>query len=187
MQDGLRVAGDAAGKRVGQPECRAERQHRHRIGAADRGGERRNGAAHDVPVRIALRHHAPRCLGGDEDRARREPASLLDARPELSDCAELGNGEELILVGGEAEVDKAPCIVELDAALLQGAEIGDGGGERESELLRLGAARGMDHSAVGDGEGAGEALGGSIDDHPRKVPGDVRPWLRALPGHSDRA
>ena len=82
-QDGLRVAGDAARERVGQPERHAERQHGHGIGAADRGAERGDGAAHDVPVRIALGHHAPGSLGGDEGRPRLEPAGLLDARPQF--------------------------------------------------------------------------------------------------------
>ena len=80
-QNGLRVAGDAAGERIGQPKRRAERQHRHGIGAADRSAERGDGAAHDVPVRIALGHHAPGGLGGDEGGQGLEPARLLDARP----------------------------------------------------------------------------------------------------------
>ena len=66
-----------------------------------------------------------------------EPAGLLDARPELPDGAKLGDGQELILVGGEAEIDEAARIVERDAALLQRAEIGDRAREREGELLRL--------------------------------------------------
>ncbi len=65
--------------------------------------ERGDGAAHDVPVRIALGHHAPRRLGGDEGRLGLEPASVLDPRPELPEGAELGDGEELVLVGGETE------------------------------------------------------------------------------------
>ena len=80
-QDRLRVAGDAARERVGQPERRAERQHGDGIGAADRSAERGDGAAHDVAVRIALGHHAPRGLGGDEAGPRRKPACLLDTRP----------------------------------------------------------------------------------------------------------
>ena len=40
--------------------------------------------------------------------------------------AELGDGQELVLIGGKAEIDEAPRIVERDAALLQRAEIGDG-------------------------------------------------------------
>ncbi len=53
-------------KASGSAERRAEGQHRHRVGAADSSGERRDGAAHDVPVRIALGHHAPGGLGADE-------------------------------------------------------------------------------------------------------------------------
>ena len=64
-EDGLRVAGDAPGERIGNAERGAEGQHRDGIGAADGGGKCCDGAAHDVPVRIALGHHAPGRLGGD--------------------------------------------------------------------------------------------------------------------------
>ena len=58
-EDGLRVAGDAPRKTIGDAERRAERQHGDRIGAANGGGKGGDGAAHDVSVGIALGHHAP--------------------------------------------------------------------------------------------------------------------------------
>ncbi len=96
---------------------------------------------------------------GDEGRTRREPASLLDARPQLPQAAELGDGQELVLVGGEAEIDEATRIVERDAALLQRAEIVDRAAEREGQLLRLGAAGGVDRTAIGNGQGARRSPG----------------------------
>ncbi len=120
-----------------RPERSAVGQHGHGIGAAQSCGEDGDSAAHDIPVRIALGHHAPRGFGGDEGRARREAACLLDPRPEFSQGAELGDGQELILIGGEAEEDVAAGVIETDAAGLHGAEIGERGGEREGQLLRL--------------------------------------------------
>ena len=120
-QNGLRVAGDAARKRVREPKRSAERKHRYRVGAADGGGKCGDGPTHDVPVGVAPRHHAPGGLGGDDGARRLEPAGLLDARPKFSDRPELGDGEELILVRGEAKEDVAARIVELDAARFQRA------------------------------------------------------------------
>ncbi len=157
-ENGLGVAGDAAGEGVGQTEGSAERQHRHGVGAADRRGEGRDGAAHDVSVRIALGHHAPGRLGGDEGRLGVEPAGFLDARPKLPEAAELGDGEELVLIGGETEEDEAPRLVERHAAGLQRAEIGQRRRQGEGELLRFRATGRVDRPAVGDGERTGEAL-----------------------------
>ena len=106
---------------------------------------------------------------------RLEPAGLLDARPQFPQGAELGDGQELILVGGEAEIDEASRIVERDAALLQRAEIGDRRGKREGELLRFRTAGGMNDAPVGNGKRTGETLAGEIGDQSREIRGDVRP------------
>ena len=45
-----------------------------------------------------------------------EPAGLFDARPEFPKRAKLGDGQELIGVGGEAEFDHAARRIERDAA-----------------------------------------------------------------------
>ena len=114
-----------------------------------------------------------------------EPASLLDARPELPERAELGDGEELVLVGGEPEIDQAARVVERHAALLERAEIGDGDCEREGKLLRLRAACGMDGPAIGDGEGSGEALAREIGDERGQAARDVFPGERARSRQGD--
>ena len=62
----LGVARDAARKAVRQAERGGERQHRDRVGAAERGGEHGDRRAQHIHVRIAPRHHAPRGLGRDE-------------------------------------------------------------------------------------------------------------------------
>ena len=179
-QNGLRVAGNAAGEGVGHAKRRAERQHCYGICPTNRGGKRGDGAAHDVPMRIALGHHAPGGLGRDEGGQRLEPAGLLDPRPQFPHGAELGDGQELVLVGGEAEIDEAARIVEGDTALLERAQISDGAGKRESEFLRLRTAGRMDHPAVGDSKGTGETLAREIGDKSGKDRRDVLPRQRAV-------
>ena len=83
---------------------------------------------------------------------------MLDTRPKLSDRPELGDGEELVLVGGETEEDQPARVVKRHALRFERAKVGDGIGEREGKLLCLRAACGMHGSSVGDEEGAGEAL-----------------------------
>ena len=83
---------------------------------------------------------------------------MLDTRPKLSDRPELGDGEKLVLVGGETEEDQPARVVKRHALRFERAKVGDGIGEREGKLLRLRAAGGMHGSSVGDEEGTGEAL-----------------------------
>ena len=59
-------------KRSGRPSARGERQHRDGVGAAEAGGEDRDGRAQHVHVGVALGHHPPGGLGGDEGGLRRE-------------------------------------------------------------------------------------------------------------------
>ena len=54
------VAGDATAERVGQPERGVERQHGHRVRAADAGSERRDAGAQHVHPGVVLAHHRPR-------------------------------------------------------------------------------------------------------------------------------
>ena len=144
-------------KRSGRPMRGRERQHAHRIGAADAGGERGDGGAQHVHPRIAPGHHAPGGLGRDERRLRRKPAGLLDARPQRAKRAELGDGQELVGVGGEPEFDHAARGIERDAGAFERAEISDRDREHIGQLLRLRAAGVVDDAAVGGGERALEA------------------------------
>ena len=91
-----------------------------------------------------------------------KPAGLLDARPQFPQRAEFRDGEELVGIGGEAEIDHAARGIERHAAGFERAQIGDRGGEREGQLLRLRAAGIVDDAAVGDRERPAKALLGEL-------------------------
>ena len=110
-QDQLGVACDAARKAIGQPKRQRERQHRDRVGAAQTRGDDRDGRTQHVHVRV--RH--------DQGRHGFEPAGLLDARPQLSQRAKLGHGQEFVGVGTEAEIDHAPRGIQCASARLKRA------------------------------------------------------------------
>src|SRR5262245_47856519 len=118
---------------------------------------------------------------------RLKSARVFDTSPQLPQRTEFGNGEELILVGGKAEIDEAPLIIERDAAGLYGAKISHADGEREGKLLGLGATGCMHDSSVGNREGTGEALAGEVADQPGKDRRDVLPRNRALATRSNSA
>ena len=88
--------------------------------------------------RVIMRHAVSAATIG---RHRREAAGLLDARPQFADRAEFRDGEELVGIRREAEIDHAPRCIERDAAAFERAQIGDRTREREGKLLRLRAAR----------------------------------------------
>ncbi len=134
---------------------------------------------------VALGQHAPGGLGGDERRRRSQTAGLLDARPKLSQAAELGDGEELILVGGEPEIDIAACVFELDALRLECAQVGNRFRKNEAKLLRLRAARRMHRPAVGHGKRPGKTFVGETGDEPSDHWGEFGPMLlgTAANGH----
>ena len=137
------------------------------------------------PCAIALGQHAPGGLGGDGGRNGLEPASLFDPRPEFPQSSELGDGEELVLVGREPKVDGAPRVFELDAVRLERAQVGDGLGEHEAEFLRLRAAGGVDRPAVGHGKRTFEAFLYEASDETRDRWGKLAPRLlrAAANGH----
>ena len=139
-QDQLRVAREPAGEGVGKAERRRERQHRHAIGAADPGREGGDRAAQEIDPRVAPRRHAPRGLGVQPDRLRRDAAGFLDPRPEPTQRAQLRDGEELVGVGDHQEREGSARLGERQAGALEGAQIGDAGRKRGGELLRLARA-----------------------------------------------
>src|SRR5665811_1993938 len=143
---------------------------------------RGNGAAHDVSMRVALGHHAPCRLGGDEGSLRLQPAGFLHTRPQLAQGSELRGGEELVLVGRQAEEDETPRIVERHATVMGGTDISERGGQREGEFLRFRAAGRMHGPTIADGERSGEALALQLHEqgceHRRHVgPNDVVPAI----------
>ena len=118
-QDQLRVAREPAGEGVGKAERRRERQHRHAIGAADPGREGGDRAAQEIDPRVAPRRHAPRGLGVQPDRLRRDAAGFLDARPQPTQRAQLRDGEELVGVGDHQEREGSARLGERQAGALE--------------------------------------------------------------------
>ena len=116
------------------------RQHGDGVGAGEPGRKSRDGRAQHVHVGIALRQHAPGGIGGDEQRLRRQPASLLDARPQQPQRAEFCHRQKLVGIGGEPRIDHALRLLQRNAGAFDRAQIGDAAGEHEGELLHLGSA-----------------------------------------------
>ena len=146
--------------RPASPIACGEWQYRNGIGAAEAGGDRGDGLAQHVHVRVALRHHSPRGFGDDEGGLRRKPADLFDPRPKFPHRAELGDGEEFVGIGGKTEIDHAARVIERAAARFQRPKVGDGDSERIRQLLRFRAARIVDHPAVRGRERPAKALRG---------------------------
>ena len=151
-QHELGIARDAPREALGQAASGGERQHRDRVGAAERCGEGCDRSAQDIHLWIALRHRAPCRFGGDKGRFRREPARRLDAGPQFSQRAEFGDGQELFGVGREPEENDAACGVEGDAAGFERAQIGECDAEHEGQFLRFRSAGIVHDAAIGSGE-----------------------------------
>ncbi len=181
LQDELRVAREAMGETVRRAGGLREGQHGDRVGAADGGRESRERAAQDIVPRVAARHHPPGGFGEDQGGGRRESAGLLDARPQAARRAEFGDAHELVGVGGEAQGDQAAGGLDIEAVVDERAQIGDAGRQREGELLRLRAARRMDHPRVRDRDAGAVARAGD-------APGFIGETLRLLrPGRGREA
>ena len=148
-KDELGVARDAPRKCVRQADRSGMRQHGDGVGAAEAGSHHRHGRAQHVHVRIALGHHAPRRRCCDEGWPRRQSAGLLDPRPQRPYRAEFRRGQELVGVGGEAEIDHASRLGERRAALFERAQIGERDRDHEGELLRLRSAGIVNGASIG--------------------------------------
>ena len=181
-QDELRVARHAPRESVGQADCRRVRQNGDVVGAADARCGDGDGRAQHVHVRVALGEHAPRGLGGHRRAARREAAGLLGARPQFADGAELRDGQELVGVGREAEIDHAARLVERHAGCVQRAQAIDCGGKRERQFLGFRAAGIVHDPAIGDRERTAIALLGEGADHARHALGQFAPRRRRRAG-----
>jgi len=70
--------------------------------------------------------------------SRRQAAGLLDAPPQAAERAEFGDRQQLIGIGGKAEVDHSPRIIERDTAALERPQIVGSDRKHEAELLGLG-------------------------------------------------
>ncbi len=177
----LRAARRANGS--GNPKRQRVRQYGDGVGAAEAGGEGRHRRAQHVHVGVALRQHAPRGIGGDEQRFRCQAAGLFDPRPQQPQRAEFCQRQKLVGVGGEPRIDHALRIFERDARLLDRAQIGDTASQHECQFLHLGSAGIMDHASIGGGERALEAHRGKTLDRTRDGRDDFAPAIGTVSPH----
>src|SRR6516165_4252359 len=131
-----------------QAERDGERRYGYGVGAAEAGGDDRDGRAQHVHVRVALGHHPPSSLGRDDGRRGRELAGRLEARPQHPQRPQLGDGQELVDIGGEAEIDHAARGGERNPARFERAQIFDRHRQRVRQLLCFRAAGIVDRPAV---------------------------------------
>ena len=171
----MRVARGTPRERIGQSQRQRVRQYGDGVGAAETGGEGRHRRAQHVHVGVALRQHAPRGIGRDEQRLGRQPAGLLDPRPQQPQRAEFRQRQELVGVGAEPRIDHALRIFERNAGLFDRAQIGDAGGQHECQFLHFRSAGIMDHPSIGDRERALEAHRGEAFDRARDRGHDLLP------------
>ena len=157
QQDELGVAGDPPGGAVRQDDGGGMRQHRDAVGAAEAGRNRRHCGAQNIYEGIAPRQHAPRGLGRDEHRRWTEAAGLLDARPKLAQRAEFRRGEELVGIGGQAEINHAARVGERHAGGFERAQIGERRRQHVGQLQNFRPAGVVDDASVRDRERAGIA------------------------------
>ena len=97
-----------------------------------------------------------------------KPQACFDARPQFPDGAEFGDGEKLVGVGRQPEIDHAARGIERHAAGFQRAQAIDRGGDGEGEFLRFRAAGIVNDAPVGDRERPAKSLFGKIADGGRE-------------------
>jgi hypothetical protein len=174
-QDELGVACNSSRETLGQAERHGERQHGYGVGAAEASGDDRDGRAQHVHVGVALGHHPPSGLGRDERRRRRELAGFLDACPQHPQRPELGDGQELVDIGGKAEINQAARGIERNPARFQRAQICNRHRQRVRQFLRFRAAGIVDRPAVNHCERPAKALrrqigNGGVEDRHETAP-----------------
>src|SRR5499427_5558387 len=157
-QDELGVARNSSRETLGQAERGGERQHRYGVGAAEAGGDDRDGRPQHVHIRIAFGHHPPSGLGRDEGPPGHELAGFLDTRPQHPQRAELRDGQELLDIGCEAEINHGARGIERNAARFQRAQICNRHRQCVRQFLRLGAPGIVDRPGVNRGEWPAKAL-----------------------------
>src|SRR5690606_17775527 len=97
--------------------------------------------AQQVHPGVALAHH-----GGGGDRVLRGPAGfrdagdLGDASPEGARRTEFRDGGELVVGGGEAELDLVQRVGDLDTGGGERAQVGQARGDGGAEFLGVGGA-----------------------------------------------
>ena len=174
-EDDAGVAGDPADEVVGQAEGGAERQGRDGVGAADSGGEGGDRAAQDVDVGILAGQLTPARDGALTGAALVlvHAEDLADPRPARAERAQPGDGEELVVGGGDAELDRPEGLVDVDALLDECTHVLGAGGQRPGELGHV-AGAGIVVDRRVDGDRIAVRVGGGAPDpfaEPRQVGG----------------
>ena len=105
-----------------------------------------------------LRHHRPRRDGVQAPSAavRRGAAELEHPRPEAAYGAQLGDGRELLVGGGEPELDQRRGLVDVDPGGGERAQVVRADRQRVAELLHVGGAEVVHGGPVDDQRPAAE-------------------------------
>jgi hypothetical protein len=112
-------------------------------------------------MRVAPAHHPHRRFHMDDCGLRLQPHGTDGASPKGARGAQLGDGQELVGIGGEEKSDASGGIFEIMTLRLQPAQILHRGGKARGQFLRLGGTgamidAGIDHqrraavAALGD-------------------------------------
>ena len=138
----LGVAGESAAEALGQTEHGVERQHGDGVGPAERGTERREGAAQDVDPRVLAGEHpqARHGMGASAAVTLGHTAQLADPGPDATQGPQCGRGEELVRRRADPELDLPEGRGERDAGRLQVPHVGDPRGHRSGQRVDVGGA-----------------------------------------------
>ena len=156
--DELRIARQPSRRCAWRPVERIEGEDRDRVGAADRRGKGRPGRAQHVHAWLAPAHRPPGGLGMDGKDVV-DVGGFQRAREQQPHGAQLGDGEELVGVGGQRHADSRHRSVRRKAARIKQAQIFDHTGQYGSQLLRLRGPGRVPDAAIGERQRAGEGLG----------------------------
>ena len=144
-EDLLGAQRDAHGRLGGQRERLVHRVGVERLAAAEDRGERLDGDAHDVVLRLLGGQRAPRRLGMEAQHPRARVPGLEalahDARPQPAGRPELGDLLEEVVVGVEEERQLRREVVDLLPRIPSGGDVRDAVGQGERDLLHRRAAR----------------------------------------------
>ena len=160
---------DAHRRLGGQGQRLVHRVGVQRLAAAQNGGQRLHGDAHDVVLRLLRGQRAARRLGVEPEHQRARipgPEPLPhEARPQPARGAELRDLLEEIVVGVEEERELRRELVDLEPGVQRRLHVGDAVGQREGHLLHRGPAR-LAHVVARDGDRvpAGHALPAIAED-----------------------
>ena len=161
-QHHLGVAGDASGQDVGKTDRGVQRQHRDGLRLADGRREGRDGAAQHVDVGVVAGDLPQR---GDSvlhrsTLFRGHPEYLADPVPQGAQCAQSGDGDELVGVRRNPEQDAVEGFVGAQTEIGEGTHVLDARGQRVGQLRDVTGAHGVVAGGIhDDGTHTREGLG----------------------------